>query len=172
MLSIITAIDQNNTIGQNGTIPWHIPEEQKLFKKLTIGHPVIMGRKTYETSVKRPLPGRLNIVVSKTKTFPGTTPARSLEEAIKIAKQHNENIFVIGGENIYEQALPLANTLHISHIKRKYKGDAHFLAFRASSTKDRPAEAPPGVEWGRHCDWKATEQTEYADFTYTKYQRT
>ncbi len=148
MLSIITAIDPNGTIGQNGAIPWHIPEEQQLFKKLTLGHAVIMGRKTFETSVKRPLKGRLNIVVSKTKTFPGTTPATSLKEAINIAKQQNKEIFVIGGEQIYKQALPLANTLHVSHLKKIFSGDAIFPKFNKK-------------------DWKATEQTEYPEFTLT-----
>lgn len=153
MLSIITAIDPTNTIGQKGTIPWQIPEEQQLFKQITSNHPIIMGRKTYETSTKRPLPGRLNIVISKTKTFPGTTPARSLQEAIKIASKHNKNIYVIGGAKVYEEALPLADTLHISHIKQVHKGDTHFPTINKK-------------------DWKATKQTEYATFTYIKYQRT
>lgn len=153
MISLVTAMTPGRIIGKNGAIPWRIPEEQQLFKQLTVGHPVIMGRKTYETSVKRPLPGRLNIVVSKTKIFPGTTPARSFRDAMFIAKQYSENIFVIGGAEIYEQALPLADTLHISHIKQEFPGDTFFPEINKK-------------------DWKATEQTEYDDFVHITYQRT
>lgn len=118
MISIIAALDPNGVIGYNNTIPWDIPKERHLFRKLTTGNVVIMGRKTFE-SIGKPLPDRVNIVVSRTvSSLPGVEVYPSLKKALALAKTYKKDIFIIGGAKIYEQALQLAevDTMHVSHI--------------------------------------------------------
>lgn len=129
-LIIIAAMAANRVIGRHHTIPWHIPEDMAHFKATTLGHPVIMGRTTY-TSIGSPLPGRDNIVVSRDPRFrphPDCTVVASLQAAIARC-QSAPRAFVIGGEQLYRAALPLAQTLILTRIDREYEGDTFFPDF-------------------------------------------
>lgn len=125
-ISIIVAIARNGVIGNDNRLLWHIPEDLKRFKSLTTGHPVIMGRKTFE-SIGRPLPRRRNIVITRQKDFApeGCETAHSLEEAIGMCDPRQE-LFIIGGEQIYRQALPLAGRLYLTLLEKEYEGDTFF----------------------------------------------
>ena len=126
VLSLIVAVSQNGVIGKGNKLPWHLPADLKRFKKLTMGHPIIMGRKTFE-SIGKPLPGRTNIVITRQKEFAsfGALTAPSLEEALRMCKKEEE-VFVIGGATIFEQALPLANRLYLTLIHQDFDGDTSF----------------------------------------------
>jgi dihydrofolate reductase len=126
-LALIVAVARNGVIGKAGTLPWHLPEDLKHFKKTTEGHAIIMGRKTHE-SIGRRLPKRRNIVVTRTQgaVSHGCETANDLEEAIALARTTDECPFVIGGASLYEQALPLATELHITTIDRDVEGDTCF----------------------------------------------
>lgn len=127
-ISIIAAVARNGIIGANGGMPWHIPTDLKRFRKLTTGHPIIMGRKTHD-SIGCVLPSRLNIVITrnpKSVTSDATT-AGSLREAIDIAGETNpEVVFIIGGGQIYEEAMRFAHTLYITEVKGDLEGDTCF----------------------------------------------
>lgn len=126
MISIIVAIASNNTIGSANSMPWHLPEDFRHFKQVTMGKAVIMGRKTYE-SIGRPLPGRRNIVITRNTALhiEGCEMASSLDEAIALCNPTEEN-FIIGGGEIYRQAMPLADKLYITHIAAEFEGDTRF----------------------------------------------
>ncbi len=135
-ISLIAAIDENRGIGKNNQLLFHIPDDLKRFKQLTRNHPVIMGRKTYE-SIGKPLPQRLNIIITRDSNFQieGCTVSHSLEEAIRIAKQHEkEEIFIIGGGQIYQQAIQFADKLYLTLIKGTYDADAFFPDYSAFGT--------------------------------------
>lgn len=127
MISIIAAIGKNNELGKDNQLLWHLPNDLKHFKNLTIEHPIIMGRKTYE-SLGKPLPNRTNIVVSRRENWfeEGILIVPSLKEAIKHAKKINENIYIIGGENIYEQTIDLADRMEITQVDCSTEADAFF----------------------------------------------
>lgn len=130
-ISIILAAANNGTIGRDGDMPWQLSTDLKRFKAITMGCPVIMGRKTFQ-SVGRPLPGRLNIVISRQGfKADGTVGASSLEEAIAIATNSDPDlteIFIIGGGQIYQNALPLADRIYMTHVEAEIDGDTHFTA--------------------------------------------
>tara|TARA_B100000212_G_C27200130_1_gene458372 strand:- start:125 stop:613 length:489 start_codon:yes stop_codon:yes gene_type:complete len=125
-ISLIAAMDKNNLIGSSNQIPWHIPGELKRFREITMGRPVIMGRKTHE-SIGKPLDGRVNIVLTKNQNlrFDGVQCYSKLEDIFNSLK-NEEEIFVIGGSQIYEITLPLANRLYITMINEEYSGDTWF----------------------------------------------
>ena len=125
-ISIIVAMALNRTIGINNTLPWRCPEDLKHFKMLTMGHHMVMGRKTFD-SIGKPLPGRTTVIVTRNPslTIEGCIVTRSLDEALK-ACTNDEEIFVVGGAEIYTQALPLASKLYITEIQQVVAGDAHF----------------------------------------------
>ncbi len=126
MTTIIVAMTRARVIGRGNKLPWKIKEEMQHFKQTTTGGVVIMGRKTFE-SIGRPLPNRFNIVVSRSmEPREGIEVARSVEEAIEKAKKHNLEIFIIGGAEIYRQALPMADKIMVSLIKTNYDGDTYF----------------------------------------------
>ena len=129
MLSLIAAVARNHVIGNNNQLLWHLPEDMRHFRETTRGKPVIMGRKTWESLPDsfRPLPGRHNIVVSRNPAYqaPGATLAVSLEEAILKAEESSE-VFVIGGAELYRQAMPLADRLYLTEIADSFEGDAFF----------------------------------------------
>ncbi len=146
-LSLIVAMAQNRTIGVNNTLPWRCPEDLKHFKTLTMGHHMIMGRKTFD-SIGKPLPGRTTVIVTRNTELKieGCLVAHSLPEAIQLCAGDDE-IFVVGGAELYAQALPLVNTLYITEIQQEVEGDAHFPAFdkntwRESSREVRAQETP------------------------------
>src|SRR5687768_5430311 len=115
-LSLIVAMSRNRVIGANGKIPWHLPGELKLFKDLTMGHHIIMGRKTWE-SIGRLLPGRTTVVVTRQRGYevPGAIVAHSVREAIA-ASRGDEEMFIIGGAEIFREALPLANRVYLTTV--------------------------------------------------------
>lgn len=124
MIHLIAAVAQNGVIGFNGQIPWRLPEDLRHFQALTMGHTVIMGRRTYE-SIGRPLPGRQNVVVSATLAgLEGCAVARSLQEALALADRRE--IFIIGGGRLYREALPLAEQLDLTWIDLEPAGDTWF----------------------------------------------
>lgn len=127
MITIVVAMGIKNEIGADNQLLWHLPEDLKHFKEITSGHPIIMGRKTYE-SIGKPLPNRTNIVVSRKKNWfeEGVLIVGSLKEALKFAKKIDENIFVIGGGNIYEQTIDLADKLEVTLVKTEQKADIFF----------------------------------------------
>lgn len=128
LLSLIVAASENNVIGKDNAIPWHLPDDLKFFRKKTEGHPIIMGRKCYE-SIGRPLPNRRNIIVTRDQTYeaPGCEISSSLDEAIMFAgKDHSDEIFVIGGGEIYTQALPFANRIYMTRVHAETEGDIFF----------------------------------------------
>lgn len=132
--SIIVAMDRNRAIGVDNRLPWHLPRDLKFFKKTTMGHPLIMGRKTYD-SVGKPLPGRLNIVVTRNALYrpEGVMVARSLEEAIRIAAEHDmEEIFIAGGSEIFRQGLDVADRMYVTEIDAEFDADTFFPEFDRS----------------------------------------
>lgn len=123
MINIIVAMDRNGLIGANGKLPWHLPSDLRFFRDTTLGQIVVMGSKTYE-SIGKPLPNRINMVLSR-KT--GCTINRVLDLA------DGNDIFVIGGANVYEQFLPIADRLIITHIDAEFEGDTYFPLVDASA---------------------------------------
>lgn len=128
-LSMIVAHADNRVIGKDNDMPWHLPADLAYFKKTTLGKPVIMGRKTYE-SIGRPLPGRKNIVISRDENYQanGIETVTSVEQALKLVADVEE-IMVIGGGAIYQHCLPFADKLYITHIDAQIDGDTQFPAY-------------------------------------------
>ena len=125
MISIIAAVAENGVIGDKNTLLWHISEDLRNFKRVTSGHPVVMGRNTF-LSLGRPLPGRTNVVVSRTAArIEGCRVVRSLEEAFALFPA-DEEIFVIGGAQIYAQTLEVADRLYLTRVCHSYEGDTSF----------------------------------------------
>lgn len=152
LVGIYVAIAENGVIGREGGLPWRLSSDLKRFKQDTMGKPIVMGRKTWESFPKRPLPGRLNIVVTRDKTYKaeGGETAGSLQDAIALATVRGrcmasaDEICVIGGGQIYAQALPLADRLHITHVLATIDGDTVFppidpAIWRIVSSEDFPA---------------------------------
>jgi dihydrofolate reductase len=138
---LVAAVAANGIIGANGKLPWHIPEELKHFKKLTLGHPVIMGRRTWE-SLKGPLPQRENIVVTRQAGYqaPGAAVANSLDAALALCV--GEPVaFVIGGTQLFEESLPSAAGMVLTEIQRDYAGDTWFPKWERAQWKETQREA-------------------------------
>lgn len=130
-ISLIAAVAQNGVIGREGGLPWRIPEDLKFFKATTLGKPVIMGRKTFQ-SIGKPLPGRLNIVLTRDRGWhaPGVTATHDLDAALRAARDSGaDEAMIIGGADIYEMALPGAHRIYLTRIAREFDGDALFPAF-------------------------------------------
>lgn len=128
MVSIIVAIAENGIIGDKNALLWNIKEDMRRFRTTTTGHPVIMGRKTFE-SIGRPLPKRTNVVITRgDNTFEGCEVAHSLEEAVAMFPKEEE-VFIIGGAQIYAQALSIADRLYLTIVHRDYEGDTAFPKF-------------------------------------------
>ncbi|PRP71927.1 diacylglycerol kinase [Chromobacterium amazonense] len=145
MLTLVAAMAANRTIGINNTLPWHLPEDLKHFKAATLGKPVIMGRKTWD-SIGRPLPGRRNIVVTRQADWraEGAEVAHSLEDALALAGAVDEAC-LIGGAELYRQALPIADKLCLTEIGQAFDGDAHFPAFSAADWRETAREPAVGA---------------------------
>lgn len=127
MITIVVAMGLKNEIGVNNELLWHLPTDLKRFKEITTDHPIIMGRKTYE-SIGKPLPNRTNIVVSRKENWfeEGILIVGSLKEALKFAKKIDENIFIIGGGNVYEQTLALTDRLEVTQVQAELEADIFF----------------------------------------------
>jgi dihydrofolate reductase len=147
---LVAAVAANGVIGANGKLPWHLPEDLRHFKALTLGHPVIMGRKTWE-SLGKALPGRENIVVSRAPGYdaPGASVAASLEGALALCA--GEPVaFVIGGGELYAEALGLADGLVLTEIQRDFAGDARFPDYDRAAwreTQRKPQTAADGLRF-------------------------
>lgn len=165
MLSLIVAMSTNRTIGINNSLPWHLPNDLKYFKQATMGKPIVMGRKTFE-SIGKPLPGRRNIVISRDPSYlaEGVDVVTSLEDAISLGENiclvnGQEEVMVIGGAQIYELALEKADRLYITHVDANVEGDAFF----------------PEVDWPSYSligeeAFAAQEPNPY-DYRFSVYQR-
>ena len=127
LISIIAAMSLNRVIGKNNRIPWHIPGEQKRFKKITLGHTIIMGRKTHE-AIGKPLPGRTNIVITRQKKYqaPGCIVFDSLKQALKNCPPGETEAFIIGGGQIFQLALPIVDRVYLTTIQQEIEGDTFF----------------------------------------------
>lgn len=125
MINIIVAAGENNVIGKDNDLIWHLPDDLKFFKVMTSGHPIIMGRKTYE-SVGRPLPKRTNIIITSDTDYKaeGCVIVHSLQEALEVSD--DEEQFIVGGEQIYRQALPVADRVYLTRVHATLDGDRHF----------------------------------------------
>lgn len=126
-VSLIVAAAKNDVIGKQGGLPWNLPKEMAYFKKTTMGHPIIMGRKTHE-SIGRALAGRQNIIITRDKDYgaEGCTIVHSLEDALKAADSDNQEVFIIGGESIYKTALPLTDKIYLTRVYADMPGDRYF----------------------------------------------
>ncbi len=144
---LIAAVAEDGTIGHAGKIPWHIREDLQRFKRLTMGHPVIMGRKTFQ-SIGKPLPGRRNLILSRQ---PGPDHFPSLDAAMK-ACGNADTVFIIGGAQVYRAALPVADTLLLTHVKHPGGGDTKFPDFDRSQ-------------------WREVSRQESPECTYIEYER-
>ena len=127
-LSIIVAVAQNGAIGKKNDLLWHLGSDLKRFKQLTMGHPVVMGRKTWDSLPKKPLPGRQNIVMTNNPDFEaeGATVVHSVNGLFKALKDCDEEVFVMGGAAIYETLLPFTKRLYITRVYRDYDADVYF----------------------------------------------
>ena len=149
-LAMVVAIGDNGAIGKDGKVPWRIPEDLKHFKNVTMGHAIIMGRKTWD-EVGRPLPGRRNLVVSRKPglTLEGAEVFPTVEAAITAARSTDAEPHIIGGSQIYEAAMPLATRIHLTEVHRNVEADTFFPPFDRSVWREverRPAETE-GVEF-------------------------
>lgn len=149
-VSIIAAVGPDRIIGRGGGLPWRLPEDLKRFKALTTGHPVVMGRKTWN-EIKKPLPGRTNVVITRDTAFraEGATVTSSFEEALRAARAAPgaEEIFVVGGGEIYAQALGVADRMYLTHVEAAAEGDTRFPEWDASAFRLVKEEVRPGLRF-------------------------
>ena len=143
---LVAAVAANGVIGANGRLPWHLPEDLRHFKSLTLGHPVIMGRRTWE-SLGRALPGRENIVVTRAPGYeaPGASVAASLDAALALCAGE-PTAFVIGGGELYAEALAVADGLVLTEIQRDYPGDARFPDYDRSAWRETQRKPQTGAD--------------------------
>jgi dihydrofolate reductase len=158
-LALIAAVAQNGVIGVDNRLPWRLPDDMRRFRALTTGHSIIMGRKTWE-SIGKPLPDRQNIVVTRQRNFqaPGANVVASLAAALAAAIMP-EPVFVIGGEALYREALPLASRLYLTEIHQDFRGDARFPSYARSAWRETSREARP------------TDDASGFEFAFTVYDR-
>ena len=153
-VTLVAAVARNGVIGAEGGIPWHLPGEQRLFRELTLGHVLVMGRKTYE-SIGRPLPERTTIVVTRQDDWEGAegvVTAASVSEAIAHARTIDEEVFVVGGARVYAEALPVADRLALTWVDAEPEGDVRF----------------PAVDWD---DWDEVARQEHEGWDFASYER-
>ncbi len=146
-ISLIAAMAANRVIGRQGNIPWKIPGEQKLFKKITLGHVVIMGRRTYET-IGRPLPGRFNIIVTRNRNYnaAGCSVVHDLPNALSSCPPDETEAFICGGGQLYHEALPLADRIYLTVIHREIPGDTYFPDIPSKEFRVKESKTIQGVE--------------------------
>ena len=146
-LALVVAMTPDRVIGKDGGMPWHIPEDLKHFRRVTMGHAIIMGRKTHE-SIGRPLPRRRNIVITRNRdaAFEGCEVAHSLSDAIAMARDGGDDEpRIVGGGAIYELALPLATKLYLSEVELNVEGDTHFPKYEPSRWTETDRRVGDGV---------------------------
>lgn len=144
--SLVVAVARNRVIGRDNRLPWRLPADLAYFKQVTMGHPVVMGRRTHE-SIGRPLPGRENIVVTRNRNFsaPGCTVVGSLDEAWKAAGSAQE-VCVIGGTSLFAEALPIADRIHLTEVEAEVPGDTFFPEFDRGLWTEREVARHPADE--------------------------
>jgi dihydrofolate reductase len=150
-IALVVAQAANGVIGQHGRIPWHIPADMRHFKVVTMGKPCIMGRKTWDSLPKKPLPGRTNIVLTRDRNFmgEGAVVARSLEEALACAEAHApDEIVVIGGADIYRAILPQVTRVYLTEVHGGFDGDVSIPVFNALEWKEVAREDHAARETG------------------------
>ena len=149
-ISLVVAMAKNRVIGAGNAIPWHLPDELKLFKRITMGHHIVMGRRTYE-SIGRLLPGRTTVIVTRQSGYhvPGAVVAHSLAEAVAACAGDDE-IFVIGGGELYKSALPLADRLHLTTVEAEPAGDTFMPEFDLGEWREICSEFHPADAAHRH----------------------
>lgn len=148
-LALIVAMARNNVIGRDNAMPWHQPDDLRYFKRMTLGKPVIMGRRTFDSIGRKPLPGRPNIVVTRDRDFraEGITVAGDFEAALRLARQEAarlqvDEIAVIGGGALYAETLPRADRLYLTEVHGEPEGDAHFPAFDRAAWREVARDGP------------------------------
>ena len=142
-VSLVAAVAENNVLGKENQLPWHLPADLKYFKQLTTGHHVLMGRKTWE-SIGKPLPNRVSLVVSRSEDFKaeGATVAQSIEEGIDTARKADETeLFIIGGGEIFRLAMPLADRIYLTRIDHYFEGDVFFPEIDAELWKETESKS-------------------------------
>ncbi|UCE55098.1 MAG: dihydrofolate reductase [Desulfobacterales bacterium] len=147
LISLIAAMASNRVIGHKGDIPWKIPGEQKMFKEITLGHTVIMGRKTYE-SLGRPLPGRTNIVITRQTDYQasGCMVAHDLDGALASCSADESEAFICGGSQLYHQALPVADKIYLTVLPKEIPGDRYFPAISEADFKMTTSDLIDGIQ--------------------------
>lgn len=154
IISAIVAQSENKVIGQNNQLPWHLPADLKHFKAITTGHPILMGRKTHE-SIGRPLPNRTNLILTRDSAFnaPGCLTVMSMDAGIEAARSRlTKELFIIGGAEVYQQALPIIQRIYMTVVHHHFDGDAYFpeLDKKAWLEKDcvtHPADLENGYSY-------------------------
>ncbi len=144
--TLVVAVARNGVIGRGNQLPWKLPADMAYFKRVTMGHPVVMGRRTWE-SIGKPLPGRHNIVVTRNAAFqaPGATVVGSLEEAWKAAGDAPE-VAVIGGTSLFAESLPVADRIHLTEVEADVEGDTWFPEFDRDEWVEREVQRHPADE--------------------------
>ena len=141
VVTLVLAMAENGVIGNKGGLPWHIPDDLRRFKQLTLGKPCIMGRRTWESLPRKPLPGRTNIVVTRDKGFSaeGAVVVHSLEEALALTQDAPE-VAIIGGAELFKQAIPFANRVDLTEVQAEIEGDTRMPAFDRTIWRERSRE--------------------------------
>src|SRR6185503_730538 len=144
-ISLVVAAAENGVIGHRGALPWRLPEDLKRFKALTMGKPVIMGRKTWDSLPKKPLPGRTNIVITRNRAFraDGAILVHSFADAV--AKAGSGEIAVIGGQAIFAEALPIADIIHMTQVNASPEGDAFMPLINRAHWREASCDGPHTV---------------------------
>jgi len=160
MVTIMAAIAANNALGKDNQLIWHLPADLKRFKKTTLNHAVIMGRKTYE-SLGKPLPNRTNILITRDKNYKaeGCLVVNSVKEALKAAAEVDENPFILGGAEIYKQAMPFADKLDITFVHHQFEADVFFPKIDKKIWKETSRE-----------NFKADEKNKF-DYSFVTFER-
>ncbi|MBM6619353.1 dihydrofolate reductase [Bacillus suaedaesalsae] len=160
MISFVVAMDKNRVIGKNNELPWHLPADLAYFKKVTMGKPIIMGRKTHE-SIGRVLPGRENIIVTRNKEYhaPGCVVIHQIDDIKRLDTESDQELCVIGGAELFRELLPIADRLYITHINHEFEGDTFFPSLNMVEWKVLSREQ--GVK---------NEENSY-DYEYVVYER-
>jgi len=159
-IAMIVARAANGVIGRDGDLPWRLPDDLKRFKAITMGKPVVMGRKTWDSLPKKPLPGRTNIVITNNADFKaeGAVVVTSLDAAIEAAeKEKPSEIMIIGGSTIYKQAMARASTIYLTAIHQAFEGDKRFLPFDQTWAphEREDHETPEGLKYS-YITWRRT----------------
>ncbi|WP_026462706.1 dihydrofolate reductase [Adhaeribacter aquaticus] len=160
MIASIFAMSSNRVIGKDNTLPWHLPADLKFFKNKTTGHPILMGRKTYE-SIGKPLPNRTSIVITRQENYevPGAIVVNSLSDAIKAGQVINQDLFIIGGAEILKEAIPLIDTMYLTKIHEEFEGDVFYPEYNPAEWQETWRE-----------DHEPDEKNKYA-FSFLKLER-